>query len=200
MGWTVHYRHNSPQGHAAEKAEIVNLFTPAENSGVTFDVLQASKVGSVWYVAVRMTGANPAPYIADADGSFVFCAVILTSRKNGEWGYKDMTETMGPVESKAPASILAKLSPLDDSDRATYAREWRARCRAYAARVKPRHGDRVKLAEPVPFTGLQGQKVDVQDVECTFYMRRGKKRTCYRHPDVGLLRLRPEHLTGATIV
>ena len=205
MGWIVKSRWNSPQGHAAEKAEILKLFTvtaDAAAQGVAYDVLQASKVGSTWYVAAKVTGQayRPTCYVPDADGTVTVAFVILTSRANGEWGYKDMDECAGPREAKAPASLLDKLSALQDGDAAQYARAWRDHCRAYAARVKPAHGDKVRLASPVPFTGTQGQPVAVSEVECTFYMRRGKKRTCYRHPDVGLLRLRPDHLTGATII
>ena len=206
MGWTVYYRQNSPRTYAAEKAEILNLFSvtdAAAAKGISMDVLQASKVDSTWYVAVKVTGRgdSAAPYVTDADGTYVAAAVILTSRKNGEWGYKDMTETMGPRESKAPATLLAKLSPLRDGDgNGAFARRWRADCEEYANRVKPKHGDRIKLAEPVTFPRLKGQSVKVTEVECTYYMRRGKKLTCYRHPDVGLLRLRPDHLRGATII
>lgn len=197
MGWTVHHKYNSPRTHAEERAEIDRLFVPTKpafDRGVRYTILQASKVGSVWYVAARLEGAPElaAPYIPAPDGSFVFAAVILTSCKGGEWGYKDMTEVMGPNESKAPLSLLDRLSPLDDSDRATHARAWRARCRTYAARIKPRQGDVLRLAEPVSIGGVTVDRVTV-----TSYTSRGKARTCYTAPGVGLFRLRPDHLIGA---
>jgi hypothetical protein len=59
----------------------------------------------------------------------VFGLVVLIDRRNGEFGYKDMGEEMGPCESECPARILDKLSDPPPND---YARDWRARCREAA--------------------------------------------------------------------
>src|SRR3546814_944011 len=48
------------------------------------------------------------------------------SRDGHQFGYKDMSENMGPCEADCPAAILELLSPTDHE----YALDWRARCRA----------------------------------------------------------------------
>ncbi|OZA58976.1 MAG: hypothetical protein B7X78_08765, partial [Sphingomonadales bacterium 39-62-4] len=74
--------------------------------------------------------------------------VCLTRQSTGArdgctFGYKDMTETMGPCESDCPAAILDELTETDS----TYASEWRARCRANLVRRK------LERAKPVPKPG-----------------------------------------------
>ena len=181
--------------------DIFELTQAAKDSGMSLDVLQLSKVGSVWYAAVKVTGSpNPAPYVPDESGSYVAAAVVLTTRRGGEWGYKDMSETSGPNAAHAPLSLIDKLSPLSDHGAAVYAKSWRGRCAVHAARIKPQEGDRIRLAAPLPFTGRNGQPVAVQEVTATHYVTRGKRRRCYMHPEVGLLRIRPDDLTGATLL
>ena len=106
-----------------------------------------ARVGSVWSVAVKVRFASPALAQANPlarhftlgaddaldrgpeyspDPSYVFAAVILTERGgDGSWGYKDMDETMGPVEASAPLALLDLLSPTTHG----YALDWRQRCR-----------------------------------------------------------------------
>ncbi|MCC5982636.1 MAG: hypothetical protein JJU26_13065 [Oceanicaulis sp.] len=198
MGWTVYYKDNSPRGIDAERAEIHRLCTWAgENS--KSEVVDAKKVGTTWYVAHRITPKasdhHPLPYQPYIDGTYVVCTVILTSRQNGEWGYKAMGETSGPYQTACPASILDALSPLV-ADADTYAREWRESCRA-ARRTKTTaitpgklpQGTRVTLAEPVTFTG--GLKAS----EFTVQKRPGRKRerTLFL-ADAGFLCRLPSHL------
>lgn len=57
----------------------------------------------------------------------VFAVVILLSYYKNEYhnfGYKDMCETMGPVQAECPARILNLLTETDNE----YAKEWRQRC------------------------------------------------------------------------
>ena len=58
-----------------------------------------------------------------------------------------MEESAGPVESRAPLSLLALLSELKDPD--SYAHAWRQRCRDWAAIPDYAEGDKIKLAAPV---------------------------------------------------
>jgi hypothetical protein len=163
MGWTVQYKFNSPQTYAEEKREILKLFESC-NPAVTFTPLQVSKVGSTWYVACKVEGkAESSPYIADASGAYVFAAVILTSRHNGEWGYKDMDECSGPNAAQAPAGLLRKLSPLKpdtgaEYDSSRYARDWRARCEESAAKKRKRAaikpGMTIRLHNVATFGGV----------------------------------------------
>lgn len=108
MGWTVLYRSNSPKNYAEEKKIIRDLFQPADK----LEVVQMSKKGSVWYVAVRNLVMEDKP---------VSAVVIKTSTQNGEFGYKDMDETMHPYYYDAPISLINKLTPTDNEN----ANEWR---------------------------------------------------------------------------
>ena len=96
----------------------------------THKVLKSSMVGSVYYAAV--TTEKP------GKETEVWAAVFLTcgrTKHDGTiWGYKDMDETVGPCESKCPASILALLTPTDSQ----WANEWRERCRKNIAAAAER--------------------------------------------------------------
>ena len=76
--------------------------------------------------------------------------MFLTSRENGEWGYKSMDETMGPNVADAPMKLLALLSPTTSQ----WAQDWRQKCRDNAAlasrSLKP--GDVIRLEQPLRFT------------------------------------------------
>jgi hypothetical protein len=70
--------------------------------------------------------------------SFVFAAVILISNtKRYGFGYKDMTESMGPCEADCPDRIMRLLS------NPGYAADWRTRV---AARKTARREQRDRLA------------------------------------------------------
>lgn len=93
-------------------------------------VLKSAMVGSTYYAAVT-TERN-------GEITKVWAAVFLTCGRVKHdgciWGYKDMAETMGPNESKCPASILALLTPTDSQ----WANEWRERCRKNIAEAAER--------------------------------------------------------------
>jgi hypothetical protein len=114
MGWLFyhasHYRRN---GGVDRKKELDSKFT--EN----YTVVKSAMVSVVYYAAIRN----------EKNGS-VSAAIILTSsdKKDGfNFGYKDMSEEMGPNESKCPKSILKLLTPTESE----YAKQWRERCWAY---------------------------------------------------------------------
>lgn len=89
-------------------------------------------------------------YTLDATGAYTFAAVFFTASIDGDWGYKDMDEGMGPVQSEAPLALLSLLSPTSKE----YALDWRDRCRKTAA-LKSRKvtdGDVIRLAQPMTFT------------------------------------------------
>jgi hypothetical protein len=82
--------------------------------------------------------------------SAVVCLVAYNQRdKEGYiFGYKDMDETMGPCEHDCPAFILDLLTPIDSK----WANDWRQACRVRLAKVRPRAGQVLVLAEPLRFT------------------------------------------------
>lgn len=130
MGWS--YMHREP-------GQTTREFMSRE-FGTGLTIVDSAMVGSVWYAAARIerTGA-------------VTALVVLTARARGTYnfGYKDMSESMGPCYHDCPARILDRLTPTDSD----YANEWRAACRAKLARPMPVLGDRVTFAHPLTFTG-----------------------------------------------
>ena len=149
MGW-LFYTDGRVQTYADEKAEIARLCT-FEGERRKTELVKACKVGSTWYAAARVTNLDgtqveDTTYVTDADGSITFGAVFLTRYDDGCWGYKDMEESAGPVESRAPLSLLALLSELKDPD--SYAHAWRQRCQNWAAIPDYAEGDKIKMKLP----------------------------------------------------
>jgi hypothetical protein len=106
------------------------------------EILACATVGGAFYAAVR-----------DHDSGNVWALVTLIQRGRGWFNchYKEMSEDMGPVETRCPARILDLLSPTDHK----YATEWRAACRANAAKsakaaaVKP--GTKIRFGQVLNF-------------------------------------------------
>ena len=198
MGW-LFYTDRRVQTYADEKAEITRLCAFETDMRRT-TLVKASKVGSTWYAAAKVESLDPAPledrtYVTDNDESFTFGAVFLTRYDDGCWGYKDMEESAGPVESRAPLSLLALLSELKDPD--SYAHAWRQRCQDWAAIPDYEEGDKIKLAAPVTLT--DGSTCQI--VTATHYKRGRQKRRCYRIEETGgLVRLSKASLAGSELL
>lgn len=198
MGW-LFYTDKRISGHAQEKAEITRICTN-DNDTLSQSVLKLSKVGSVWYAAVRSLpkpGAefSQRQYVPDPDGGYTFAAVFLVAYDQGCFGYKDMDETMGPVQARAPLGLLACLSDLADPK--CYAHGWRQKCKDWAAIPCYSEGDEIRLALPIKITDGS----TVQEVRCTHYMRRGRRMSCYANIKTGgLIRLSKESLAGSTLI
>ncbi|MGJ8590821.1 MAG: DUF6927 domain-containing protein [Yoonia sp.] len=198
MGW-LFYTDRRVQSYADEKAEITRLCTFETDTRRT-TLVKASKVGSTWYAAAKVESLDAAPledrtYMIDDDGSFTFGAVFLTRYDDGCWGYKDMEESAGPCESRAPLSTLNLLSELKDLD--SYAHAWRQRCRDWAAIPDYAEGDKIKLVAPMTLSDGS----NCQIVTVTHYRRGSQKRRCYRIEETGsLVRLSKASLAGSTLI
>ncbi|WP_068117760.1 DUF6927 domain-containing protein [Tropicimonas marinistellae] len=198
MGW-LFYTDRRVKSYADEKAEVARLCTFETETRQTL-LRKACKVGSTWYAAAKITNVDCSPvedatYVTDEDGSITFAAVFLTRYDDGCWGYTDMEESAGPVESRAPLSLLALLSELKDPD--SYAHAWRQRCRDWAAIPDYEEGDKIRLAAPV--TQTDGSTCQI--VTATHYRRGGKKRRCYRIEETGgLVRLSKASLAGSELL
>ena len=198
MGW-LFYTDRHVKTYADEKAEITRLCS-FQSDTLKTELDKACKVGSTWYAAARVTSLDGTPvedatYVTDPDGSITFGAVFLTRYDNGCWGYKDMEESAGPVESRAPLSLLALLSDLKDPD--SYAHAWRQRCRNWAAIPDYEEGDKIKLAAPLTLT--DGSTCQI--VTATHYRRGRQKRRCYRIEETGgLVRLSKASLAGSELL
>lgn len=125
-------------------------------------VLKSSMVGHTYYAAAER--------IKGKDKREVFAIVCLTfsrpaARDGYTFGYKDMTEHMGPCESDCPASILDLLTEIEGQ----YASDWRARCRANIAKRRlvdakptPKPGQTIVFDEPLRFNdGVERTRFEV---------------------------------------
>lgn len=123
MGWLYM---QSLSGFASPKAYLDDQFTYS-SGGSTARMLRSEVVGGrVYYAAVEM--------LKPSEPRQVFALVCLVDHNPRDpedyvFGYKDMSEDMGPIESDCPAAILDLLTPTTRQ----YALDWRARCRANAA-------------------------------------------------------------------
>ncbi len=186
-GTTLYDRPDDPLKYLAR-----NLTWESENYRCA--PLAIRNVGSTYYAAVKM---QPKPnlalsdnmisgYTPQHDGSIVFAAIYLTSIDKGEFSYKDMTEDMGPGEAKAPPLILNLLSPTTNE----YASQWRTSCRAWANRLKPRTGDKIRIQTPWEPYGTDFEKIQ-------YYRRKGVYRSLKTKD---LVRLRTADVAGATLI
>ena len=120
MGWTYSY-----ERPADPKGALDARLTWSDARGRRRVLDSAIVRLRVYYAAVE--------HIAPDGARQVWAAVFLVDFRRGAdglvFGYKDMTEHMGPVESACPERILRRLTPLTDADDPQgYARAWRARC------------------------------------------------------------------------
>lgn len=152
MGWLYMNRHHMG-GHETPKAYLDAQFiftnAPGED-GIARGarVLASACPGNrVWYAAVQ--------YYANGVPEEVIAMVCLVrwnprDKENLHFGYKDMSESMGPCEDGCPKHILDLLTPTTNA----YALDWRRRCLANLQRRsrKIEDGMRIRLAEPVTFT------------------------------------------------
>lgn len=140
MGWTE-YRatHFNNNGTVNRKAECDAYFLESLNRG-HYRVVKSVMVGSVYYGAItplkrpiKGTDGNP---LTDANGWYIYediphdeheviGVVMLTYvRSKDRFGYKLISETMGPNRCECPRSVLSKLTPTDSQ----WANDWRQKC------------------------------------------------------------------------
>ena len=134
MGWTsYHANYYKNNGTVDRKKEMDAYFMEGLNSGM-FEVVKSAMVGSTYYAAVRKiqrnvkmdNGEYKRVDIPEAEQE-TFGMVMLTKTDMKDYFnfyYKDISEDMGPYESKCPVSIIKLLSPTTNE----YAMAWRQRC------------------------------------------------------------------------
>lgn len=147
MGSTFYSAANSPVTYADEKREVSDVY---ENNGKN-EILQISKVGSVWYLAVKVK-----------ESGAVFGGVCITYRSQGEWGYKALDENVGPSYYDAPASLLKKLSPTTDK----WAIDWRNSCQERIASKKKGAAFRFESGVGYKCDGLFGKVAGIALTIC----------------------------------
>ena len=146
MGWLFM---SSLGGHATPNAYLDAQFT-FENEEGKSEVLASSMVNmTTWYGACRQTNHKT----GDTTTFAGVCLVKYNKRASDGmiFGYKDLSENMGPCEDHCPAKILDLLDPTTHE----YALDWRKRCRANLARRArklPKGGDVIIFANDIRFT------------------------------------------------
>jgi len=135
MGWSYTHRDKGTSN--------VEYFRADWERGGTYQLLDGATVGGTFYAAIR-----------GQDGE-VFAAVTLTRwvRDVFNFGTKDMTEHMGPVEARCPDRILDLLTPTTDET----ANAWRAKCREHNARIAS-----VKRGSVIEHAGSRYVAVDLR--------------------------------------
>lgn len=150
MGWITMHRDRGISNDDFFRAEFPNTL------GRDGEILASSTIRGTYYAAVRNF----------ADGR-VWALVILTNRaprSDHNFGYKDLSESMGIGDYDAPAKILDLLTETDNA----YALEWRAGCRKRIAdkaalpKVKP--GDVIRLPKGATFR-VNSFMIDVYEFE-----------------------------------
>ena len=156
MGWLYL---QSLGGFETPRAYLDDQFT-YERETVRSTVLRSALIRMrTYYAAVEQVRAD-----RPRDVFAVVCLVRYNPRdaEGYVFGYKDMTEHMGPNEAECPAAILDLLTPTE----AEYAVAWRRRCRhalvARATRPRLRNGWTLVFDEPIRFAdGAEHRRLQV---------------------------------------
>ncbi len=142
MGWTFFQDTGETTG-----AICTREFTSTNPAGDRWSVVDQSTRGSVWYAIGRLDRVDQPP---------VFYGLVwLTSRKRGEFGYKDMTECMGPYRWDMPKRLLDQLDQLAPNAPQS-ALDWRAKCREKLA-AKRKTKPKLAPGQIVTFPNVTGQ-------------------------------------------
>jgi hypothetical protein len=198
MGWD--YLTQGLPGNVSANDYLRRCFSwEKPETGARSEVLDCAMVGSVWYAALRCTH--------DVDGTmrtYTTALVALTSRRGGQFGYKDMSESMGPYECDCPDRIMALLSPVADLPYASCAADWRA---SVVAKKAARGVERSKLAALRPGATVRldaparfGRYGALQEFTALARVpgQRGERFECARYPGI-VFSLPASHIARATI-
>lgn len=140
MGWTEYSaKHFYSNGTVNRKAECDAYFVDSLNRG-HYEIVKSAMRGSVYYGAIkplkRAIKGVGGSVVKDANGWVVyeeipenerevFGVVVLTYvNKKNQFGYKVISESMGPFYYDCPKSVLDVLTATDSKD----AQEWRRKC------------------------------------------------------------------------
>ena len=111
MGWTFGYESDRKRfiEHITSKSHFSDGYTP----------LEYRVVGNhVWQLVLK-----------NSTGDKFITLALIAKQRNGGWGYKGLSEDMGPYYYDCPLSLLKKATaPLNK-----YAADWRDKVREYHA-------------------------------------------------------------------
>lgn len=124
MGWLFEH-------HDRGREAFLKRLTDKTHFGEDYTPIKSRVVGNHVWQAVRY----------DPVGEVFIYLHLIAKQRNGGWGYKGMSEDMGPYFYDCPLSLLKLCTGPDTSG----SKEWREKVRAYHA---------AKKAMPKPETGL----------------------------------------------
>ena len=150
MGWTF-----TSKGRGNTKEFFEREFNYDKGDGRSGKIIRFSATWTTAYMAyeVKVPAMEDKPAKTDVIAIVCLLRHVPNAVDGYNFGYKDMTEDMGPNERKCPGTILALLTPTTSE----YAIGWRKDCqdridkRKAAPKVKA--GDWVKFAQSLTFRG-----------------------------------------------
>jgi hypothetical protein len=135
MGWLF-------TQHQTRRELILRRTRDQEHDGVTYKCLRHAAVGNVLWSVWEVTGPGEQVW------RYIGCDLLARERGYG-WGYKDLSESMGPCYYSCPPAYLNLVPPANP--------EWRAQVRAWHA---ARHR-KVAVGDVLVFEGLAIPEVRV---------------------------------------
>lgn len=151
MGWTFTFEQRRKT--LIDERSTPHEWTNPDGSRGRDVILKACFKGSAWkgtWYAVHERTTTKTDGTTETE-RWIEVTIMRFDKREG-WGYKDMEESMGPCESKCPIAYLDMVpEPVcnPESERCKsgdcshqWARNWRARCRAYAAVIRQRRMER----------------------------------------------------------
>lgn len=147
MGWLFSTRWST-------KAELVHhLCNPKE---ANYTVIKSSVVGNHhWMIIEGKEGSSL------GEGKRLICLNLLQSGRGDGWGYKDISEDMGPYHYDCPSSFLSIAGPPINET----ARDWREGVR--------KHHEQKKALKATPLT--EGMALKYGPAEYQLQTNRGRK-------------------------
>lgn len=111
MGYTFYQNRTKQQ-------MIQDITSDEKSETMSWQTIDQSLRGNVLWTVCKITDLQ-----ANTEKNVIFC--YLLSKNEGEWGYKDMSESCGPFQYNCPLKFL-KMAPVADQ-------EWRDKVIAYHA-------------------------------------------------------------------
>jgi hypothetical protein len=203
MGWTFYHK---PTGIKA----VDSIKNGCGAEWLEKHFVAATATREAVFIVAKFHEPDSKVYVPDADGmvrALLVYAIKSVPKDEYNFGYKDMSETMGPYGCPAPMSIIAQCSELQDpiGPQPEYsslksARGYREGSAAHAARTKLKRGlkagNKVVLPKALLFREIPCQRFTVEI--CRVKGRKGMS-TVFRAENGMLCGLSARNLEGATV-
>jgi hypothetical protein len=203
VGWTFYHK---PKGIKA----VDSIKSGCGAEWLEKHFVAATATRDAVFIVAKFHEPDSKVYVPDADGmvrALLVYAIRSVPKDEYNFGYKDMSETMGPYGREAPLSIIAQCSelqdpigPLPEYCSLRSARDYRARSAAVAAQKALKRslkaGAKVVLPEALLFNQIPCKRFTVEI--CRVKGRKGMS-TVFRAENGMLCGLSARNLAGATV-